>query len=266
MLAEQRIYHTLKIAVAMCFIGHGAFGIITKEIWCNYFAVFGIGRETAYTLMPIVGISDIILGIVMLIYPARFIPAWLVFWGVITAMLRPLSGEPFGEFVERAGNYGAPFVLLLLAGFPLSIRNIFSPMQVPVNTSEQKLKQVTLALRIIVFLLLAGHGWLNLVEKKSLIDQYSSLGLTNPSKVADFVGVAEIIAAISVLIQPFAPFLLILFAWKMVSEILYPHYAIFEWIERGGSYGCILALWFALRAGRQPRKIPFSPPNLGTSL
>ena len=29
-------------------------------------------------------------------------------------MMRPLSGEPFAEFMERAGNYGAPLALLLL--------------------------------------------------------------------------------------------------------------------------------------------------------
>jgi len=26
--------------------------------------------------------------------------------------------------------------------------------------------------------------------------------------------------------------------------LFYPHYEIFEWIERGGSYGVLLALWF----------------------
>lgn len=48
---EKKIYYILRTAVAMCFIGHGAFGIITKQIWCNYFAVFGIGQEMAYHIM-----------------------------------------------------------------------------------------------------------------------------------------------------------------------------------------------------------------------
>jgi hypothetical protein len=29
----------------------------------------------------------------------------------------------------------------------------------------------------------------------------------------------------------------------MGSEIFYPQYTLFEWIERGGSYGSLLALW-----------------------
>jgi hypothetical protein len=55
----KKIYYALRIASAMCFIGHGAFGIITKQIWCNYFGVFGFGHETAYAMMPYVGVMDI---------------------------------------------------------------------------------------------------------------------------------------------------------------------------------------------------------------
>src|SRR6476646_5065830 len=111
---EKRIYYTLRIACAMCFIGHGAFGIITKAIWCNYFGVFGIGHDMAYSLMPYVGIIDISLGVLILFYPLRIVFGWLIIWGAFTALLRPLSGEPFAEFIERAGNYGAPLALLLL--------------------------------------------------------------------------------------------------------------------------------------------------------
>ncbi|MGH2649047.1 MAG: hypothetical protein ACRDE8_15820, partial [Ginsengibacter sp.] len=52
----------------------------------------------------------------------------------------------------------------------------------------------------------------------------------------------------AVLIRPIRSFVLILFIWKVTSELFYPHYELFEWIERGGSYGSILALWFALSA------------------
>src|ERR1700712_4151556 len=94
----QRMAWVLRIACAMCFIGHGAFGIITKPIWCNYFAVFGIGQKTAYQLMPIVGSLDIAMGLIVLFYPVRAVFIWLAGWGVITALLRPLSGEPVAEF------------------------------------------------------------------------------------------------------------------------------------------------------------------------
>src|SRR6185437_4890842 len=65
-----------------------------------------------------VGATDILMGILLLIYPIRAVAGWLVCWGFVTASLRPLSGEPFGEMIERAGNFGAPLALLLLSSSP----------------------------------------------------------------------------------------------------------------------------------------------------
>ncbi|HEY4147515.1 MAG TPA: hypothetical protein VGM41_01235 [Chitinophagaceae bacterium] len=252
---QQRIYHTLRIASAMCFIGHGAFGIITKSIWCNYFAVFGIPHDTAYRLMPILGSFDILLGIGMLLYPLRVIPAWLLVWGIVTALLRPLSGEPFAEFLERAGNFGAPLVLLLLSGKANGWRDWFTPLRPGKAIDAKTFERVAWSLRIIVFLLLLGHGWLNILEKKGLLAEYASLGFSNPLGVARTVGILEIAAACAVLIRPFGPFILLLLFWKMGTEFFYPHWELFEWIERGGSYGALLALWFISSA-------PIPTPNL----
>src|SRR5664279_2061250 len=156
---QKKIHYTLRLAVAMCFIGHGTFGIITKPVWCNYFAVFGIGHDLAYRLMPVVGSFDILMGILMLVYPIRLIPVWLVIWGFVTALLRPLSGEPFAELIERAGNFGAPLILLILSGSPGRIfRNILVPVRVIADPDNKTFARVKMGLRIIAFLLLAGHG------------------------------------------------------------------------------------------------------------
>lgn len=259
---QQKLHYTLRFAIAMCFIGHGSFGIITKAIWCNYFAVFGIGKVMAYQLMPWVGSFDIICGIIMLIYPLRVIPLWLVIWGTVTALMRPMSGEPFAEFIERAGNFGAPLALLLLSGgFQLNIKSLFKQINPDSPVDAETLAKVVNYLKVVVFLLLAGHGWLNLIEKKGIMAQYASLGFSNPANVAHLIGALEIVAAIAVLVKPVRPALLVFFTWKVISELFYPHYEIFEWVERGGSYGCILALWFAL-AGRA--EAPQSVNNLQT--
>ena len=239
---ESRMYISLRIASAMCFIGHGIFGIITKPIWCNYFAVFGIGHDMAYHLMPVVGTMDITMGLILLFYPVRIAPLWLVIWGFVTATLRPLSGEPFAEMIERAGNYGAPLALLFLCGgLKGSLR---TRLNGPFN--ERARANALLCLRIAVFLLLLGHGWLNLIEKKGLLQQYSGLGFSEPIKIAFYIGLFEILAAVAVLVRPVRPLLLVLVIWKMGTELFYPHYELFEWIERGGSYGCLLALYFGL--------------------
>lgn len=239
-----QVYQVLRIAVAMCFIGHGAFGIITKEVWCNYFGVFGIERDLSYKLMPVVGSIDILMGVTMLVYPMRAVPVWLIIWGTITALCRPLSGEPFAEFIERAGNFGAPLALLIICGFPTSGRGLFARIKSSAIQDDKSVySKLSICLRIVVFLLLLGHGWLNVIEKKGLMNQYISLGFSEPTRVALLTGIAEITAAFLVLIKPFRPFLLFFFVWKMFSELFYPHYGLFEWIERGGSYGSILALW-----------------------
>lgn len=242
---QQKLHYTLRLAVAMCFIGHGSFGIITKEIWCNYFAVFGIGKTMAYQLMRPLGGFDIICGVVMLIYPMRIIPLWLLIWGMATALLRPISGEPFAEFIERAGNFGAPLVLLMLSG-GVNLKGLFTPVNPNTELPAEILPKVVTCLKVIVFLLLAGHGWLNLIEKKGLMGQYNSLGFSNPAFVAHLAGAFEVAAAVLVLIKPIRSVLLVFFLWKVATELLYPHWEVFEFIERGGSYGCILALWFVL--------------------
>jgi hypothetical protein len=267
----RNLHYTLRMASAMCFIGHGAFGIITKPIWCNYFVVFGIGHDLAYRLMPVLGTVDILMGISLLVYPTRAILAWLMGWGLVTALLRPLSGEPFAEFIERAGNFGAPLALLVLSGGGgKTIRGWFTPIRpgirsvhdtepgpgVPMTSGARMaapppsgtviLTRLTICLRIVVSLLLLGHGLLNLLEKKGLLLQYQGLGFANPARIALIAGSFEIVAALAILVRPARPLLLALFCWKMTTELFYPHWELFEWIERGGSYGCLLALWLAI--------------------
>lgn len=244
MKPDNRIYYTLRIAAAMCFIGHGAFGIITKAVWCNYFAVFGIGKVLAYQLMPWVGSVDILCGLSLLFYPTRAVLLWLVIWGTITAALRPLSGEPFPEFIERAGNFGAPLALLIIYG--LKGKKWFKYVSPEIATDEKTLALPMNCLKAVVFLLLVGHGWLNLIEKKGLITQYTSLGFSNPVQTAFVAGIFEIIAAFLIFIKPLRPVLIVLLLWKAGTELFYPHWELFEWIERGGSYGAILALYFML--------------------
>ena len=252
MKTEIRLHYTLRVAIAMCFIGHGSFGMITKEIWCNYFAVFGIGKVMAYTLMPWLGSFDILMGLIILIYPVRAIALWLLMWATITAALRPLSGEPFAELIERAGNFGVPLAFLILNGGIGSWKQLFTKVEPNVQVSARTLYLVTQCLTVIVCLLLIGHGWLNLLQKKGLLAQYASLGFSHPGKVAILAGFFEIAAAITVLVKPVANVLLFLLVWKMATELVYPHYEIFEWVERGGSYGAILALWFIAKQQASP--------------
>src|SRR5215510_12479578 len=113
-------YWLLRVGAAMCFIGHGAFGFITKAAWLPYFAVVGIPEAWAWKLMPLVGAVDVLAGMAILYRPMRLPLIYMSAWALWTALLRPLAGESVWEAVERAGNYGVPLALLLWFGIPRS--------------------------------------------------------------------------------------------------------------------------------------------------
>ena len=128
----------------------------------------------------------------------------------------------------------------------LVLNGFFRPSTPPLRFRKRTLNRVKKALIYTVFLLILGHGWLNLIQKPGIIGQYAHLGFSNPVNVSIIVGIFEILAAITVLIKPTRPLIMIFLVWKMGTELFYPHYEIFEWVERGGSYGTLLALWFCL--------------------
>lgn len=250
---SSRLHWIFRLGVAMCFIGHGSFGLISKPVWCNYFAVFGIDQASAYHLMPLVGGADVLLGVITLFLPMRIIAAWLVFWGFVTASLRPLSGEPFAELLERAGNFGTPILLLTMVGVRgLHTKDWFTPIPREVKLTEQSKSALLRWMRVLAFLLLAGHGWLNLLGKEALVDQYARLGFANPDHVAWIVGIFEILGGVAILVKPFRQLVLVLFIWKVGCELFYPAWPVFEWIERGGSYAVLLGLYVLIDSGYVP--------------
>lgn len=113
----------LRIAVAGEFIGHGVFALQGKKAWIGWFSTFGISDTGLATqLLFLVGIVDVVLAILVLVRPVRLALLWMAFWGFWTALLRPIVGEPIWDFVERWANWGAPLALLLLIGWPTSLK------------------------------------------------------------------------------------------------------------------------------------------------
>lgn len=122
----KSIEWVLRIAVAGEFIGHGVFAFQGKKDWVGWFAKFGVADPAlAAQLLFVVGILDIAFAIIILLKPVRIVLLWMVFWGFWTALLRPLVGMPVWDFVERWANWGAPLALLLLVGWPRSLRGWF---------------------------------------------------------------------------------------------------------------------------------------------
>jgi len=108
----------LRLGIFGTFLGHGIFALQGKKNWIPYFATVGIGEAAAQTLLPIIGAMDVVVALVVLFYPLRVALVWASLWGFLTALIRPLSGEPVWDFVERWANWAAPLALLAWQGFP----------------------------------------------------------------------------------------------------------------------------------------------------
>ncbi len=117
----------LRIAVAGAFIGHGLLAIGGKKDWIGWISqLTGIGDSTAASLLLFVGAFDLFVALIILVKPIRAALLWATFWGFWTALVRPIVGVGWLDFVERSANWGAPLALLFLRGWPQSFREWFN--------------------------------------------------------------------------------------------------------------------------------------------
>ena len=239
-------YWVLRIGAATCFIGHGAFGFITKAAWLPYFAVVGIPERWAWKLMPVIGAIDVTAGMAVLFAPRGLPLVYMSVWALWTALLRPLAGEGVFEVAERAGNYGVPFALLLMTTMPRSVRGLAKRLDGPAS-GERTLALTMSALKWTTVLLLSGHGALGALQKATLTTHYAAIGL--PAITTEFIGWLEIALAAVVAVRPVVGLLLFIAAWKIATESLYvvAGAPVWEILERAGSYAAPLALAALMR-------------------
>jgi len=258
------LHWLFRLGMLMEFVGHGAAGISLKEGWVRYFEVFGFDAPTSLKIMPIVGAIDISLAVLAFVSPRRWALAWCAFWGLMTASLRPLSGESFWEVLDRAGNYGGPLAFLVLSGFPRTARDWTDPIRWRPVTRET-LKRVAVILQWITALVLIGHGAYGaLIQKQQLLDQYTKVGFTSlPLLGPQFeatLGWLEIALGVAIALRPFRALVLAACLYKVGTELLYPltGYPLYEFVERGFTYIAPLALFLLLPHLK-------APPEKGTS-
>jgi hypothetical protein len=118
----------LRCAAALVFAGHGALAVSVNASWLPFFSVVGISEDIGRVLMPLVGVLDIALALLVVARPIPIALAWMTVWAFWTALLRPLSGQSVLDFFERGANWGAPLALLLLLGVPKTLKAWFRPL------------------------------------------------------------------------------------------------------------------------------------------
>ena len=282
---QTQLHWTLRITVALCFIGHGTWGLITKSGWLPFFASQGIDPELAWKLQPWVGAFDIAMALLLLRRSNRAILIWMFLWALWTAMLRPLAGNlekvqvegewtvqireearpdktQTWEFWERAGNWGPPFMLLVMGGaFAVRRKDLLGGYEEP-EIKESTIDTIFFLCKLCLALLLIGHaGFGFAVQKQMLIDHWQSIGVNADSDLIAQIGYAEFALGILIFVAPVRPLILLALGWKLFTEFLYVPadtvkgmgvVNVFEWIERWGDYGIPLAMLYILsyRASR----------------
>ena len=277
---HRQLHWVLRISVALCFIGHGTWGIITKAGWLPFFASQGIPLDLAWNLQPLIGAFDILMAFLILWKPRRIILFWMFLWALWTAALRPLSGnlEKFQvdgewlvrlatdsmnvakmqtwEFWERAGNWGPPLMLLLMGGtFAMKAKDWLSEYTEP-RLKESMVDSLFFLLRVTLALLLIGHaGFGFAVEKQMLIDHWQSIGVAANVDFIRMIGWTELGLGVFVFIFPIRSIVWLCLVWKLFTEFLYVPadtvagmgwVNIFETIERFGDYGVPLAMLYII--------------------
>lgn len=112
MTNEKKIEWLLRLGVAGEFAGHGLLAIGGKKDWIGWISqMTHVSEPTAATLLLLVGAVDVILALIVLFRPVRPLLIWMAIWGFWTALVRPLVGVGWLDFIERSANWAAPLAL-----------------------------------------------------------------------------------------------------------------------------------------------------------
>lgn len=248
---ETAILWVLKAAVGLNMIFHGAWGLVGKEAWLPFFGFAGIGIESAILLQRLVGVMDVVLGVIVIFAPTRWALVWIIVWTVWTAALRPLTGSAWWYFLERSGNYGPPLAFFIYAGWGRSVADWLKPIQ-SFTLTVNKIEAIKWVLRISISVQLIAHGLYGVIEgKQLLIGHFASVGLPgtwmDPESFLIAVGWSEIALGALILLKPFRAVLVLVISWEVFVGLLFPisglpqteqpqAFLIFRTLERFGDY------------------------------
>ena len=252
---ESKIWWLLRLGVCLEYIGHGAFGVITKEGWLPYFAVWGIPENWAWRIMPIVGTMDIVLGLFAFFAPRKSLLLYMAAWGLMTAILRPLAGEPISELFERSYNYCVPLAAFLAIAWDAKSHGWWHRVKNVPTLTRKHWNWLKIMLQIAIAVYLIGHGAFGAFDAKDgLVTQYEATGIStlfgSTQTALTVIGWFEIFLGIAVLLAPVAPLLFFVCFWKIATESLFiwsgAFFGGFEFIERGASMVAPLVLYLVI--------------------
>ena len=75
----KSIEYILRVAVFLTFFGHGYLALIGNVSWLVYLETVGFSIETGMKIMPVIGVLDILIAMVVLFKPYKYIVIWMVY-------------------------------------------------------------------------------------------------------------------------------------------------------------------------------------------
>tara|TARA_R110000868_G_scaffold312799_2_gene573755 strand:+ start:88 stop:468 length:381 start_codon:yes stop_codon:yes gene_type:complete len=108
------VFLLFRIGIFLTFFGHGCVAFSKNKAWVPYLEVIGFSKIQATSVLPLIGIIDIIVALTILIKPFRLVVLWAAIWAFSTALIRPISGEPVLAFIERGANWILPLIFFLI--------------------------------------------------------------------------------------------------------------------------------------------------------
>lgn len=116
----------LQFSIFLIFLSHGIGCFLKNGVYIDYILNFfrdytsiSLKQNDAELLLDIIGIVDVIVAILVLIKPFKSLLYWLIFWGLLTALLRILDASilNYVEFLIRVPHFGLPLLLLLIQNY-----------------------------------------------------------------------------------------------------------------------------------------------------
>jgi len=123
LVAPSHLIPVLCASASLTFIGHGVEALMLKPIFVDYLAyagnLAGVALSTSHAELVLRGIGAVDVGAGLALARRRSrtqVLAYMVYWGVITALFRVVfgGGEGLPEALLRVANGGVPLVLLWL--------------------------------------------------------------------------------------------------------------------------------------------------------
>jgi len=124
---RNKIEWGLRIILAIVFISRAIPAFMGEPEWIGLFTNIGVASDLARVLLILIGISDTLIAILLLVKPIRAVVVWAIIWPIVPAIGTYLAGSPLDFVLVHYGSLVvATLFLLYLRGFPRNVSQLLS--------------------------------------------------------------------------------------------------------------------------------------------